>query len=200
MAGAFRVEVSCRRFHLRRQIISSLAVIFLIGLIFAIWKCLFRFLSAFMRGVHEFVVDTVIELAIVVDLVLSILVAASGSKLNQRFLLDHRCLFPVYFFEFAVVAHRAVEGSEDHRLGRRISQGRIHRVKVELGETVPGLFVWILRDFISVEARWVVICKLSSYNLLLFLIENNKFIWGVLHPRVAENLLNSKTAHWIRLQ
>lgn len=153
-----------------------------------------------MRGVHEFVVDTVIELTVVVYLILSVLVTASGSKLNQRFLLDHRCLFPVYFFEFAVVTHRAVEGSEDHRLGGRISQGRIHRVKVELGETVPGLFVWILRDFISVEARWVVICKLSSYNLLLFLIENNKFIWGVLHPRVAENLLNSKTAHWIRLQ
>ena len=75
-------------------------------------------------------VDTVIELTVVVDLVLSILVAAPGCKLNEGFLLDHRGLFTVDFFKLAVVTHRAVEWGKDYGLRRGISQGRIHRVKV----------------------------------------------------------------------
>jgi len=67
-----------------------------------------------MRRVDEFVIDTVIKLAIVVDLILSILVAAPGSKFNKSFLLDHWSLFAVHFFKLTIITHRAVERSEYH--------------------------------------------------------------------------------------
>ena len=85
-------------------------LIFLIWLVFTVRKCLLWFLSTFMRRVDKLVVDTVIELAVVVDFVLSVLVTTPCSKLDKSFLFDHGSLAAVHFFKLAVVTNRAVEG------------------------------------------------------------------------------------------
>ena len=72
--------------------------------------------SSVVGRVDKLVVDSVVQLAVVVDLVLSVLIATPGRKLNQSFLFNHRCLSLVDGFKLSVIRHRRIERGQDNAL------------------------------------------------------------------------------------
>ena len=158
--------------------------------------------SAVMRGIHELVVHTIVQLTVVVDLVLPVLVSAPRGKLNQAFLVNHGRLLLVYVLELPIIGHRGVEGGEYDRLSRGVAQGGIHRVKVQLCEAIPWLLIWVLRHLIPVEAVRVIVGKFLPDNFLLLLVEDLQgTLFGcIYHPRVGEDLLDGQSLYGVRLQ
>ena len=56
-----------------------------------------------MRRVYELVVNSIVQLAIIVDFVLAILITTPSRKLNEGFLFHKGSLFSVDGLEFSVV-------------------------------------------------------------------------------------------------
>ena len=147
-------------------------------------------------------VHTIVQLTVVIDFVLPVLVSTPCGKLNQAFLVNHGRLLLVYVLELPIIGHRGVEGGEYDRLSGGVTQGGIHRVKVQLGEAIPGLLIWVLRHLIPVEAVWVVVGKFLPDNFLLLLVEDlqGALFCGIHHPRVGEDLLDCQSLYGVRLQ
>lgn len=117
-------------------------------------------------------VNAIVQLAVVVYLILSVLVSAPRCELNKTLFVDEWGLLPVDILELAVIRHRGIKGREYDRLSGGIPQGGIHGIEVQLGEAVPGLLVRVLRDLIPVETVRVVVGELSPNHFLLLLVED----------------------------
>ena len=117
-------------------------------------------------------VYTVVQLTVVIDLVLPVLVSAPRGKLNQAFLVDHWRLLPVNILKLPIIRDRRVEWGKYDRLSGGVAQGSIHRIKVQLGKAIPGLFIWVLRHLIPVEAVRVVVGKFLPDDFLLLIVED----------------------------
>ena len=145
-------------------------------------------------------VDSVVQLPIVVDLVLPVLVPAPGCEPYRRFFVlewgsifkksvdDQGCLHS-FVLILVEVRDRAVEWRQDDGLFRFIAQSLVDGVQVELGEAVPWLH-FIVDLFRSVQLPWIVVDKFSLHNVFFLLVEDLTWVLGELQPWMSQDLLD----------
>lgn len=108
-----------------------------------------------LRRIDKLVVDSIVQLRIVVDFVLAVLVTTPRRKLYHVSFILHVRHLQHCAPKGRQITHRRVEWRQNHRFGASIAQGLIHRVQVQLSEAVPRLV--ITHTLTPVESRRVVI-------------------------------------------
>lgn len=94
--------------HVLRRLVFSVEVLLLLARvdhIALLGTPLYGFLPSLVRGVHELVIHTIVQLAVVVDLVLSVLVPAPRCEFDEGLLLHHRSLPSIDSLELPIIAH-----------------------------------------------------------------------------------------------
>lgn len=137
-------------------------------------------------------VDSIVQLSVVVDLVLPVLISAPGCKPHRCFfVLEWSCIIKesvddqgrLHSFVVILVEIRdgAVERCQDHGLFGLISQSLVDGVQVELGEAVPWFYI-VVDLFRSVQLLWVVVDELPFHDVFFLLVEDLTWVLRELQP------------------
>ena len=163
-----------------------LAVFLLFVFRFVFVAVIFAFLAT-LRVCNLLVVDTVVELAIVVELVLAVDLPAQATEAKNQLLVKHHRL-DTSLENLHVFALGRVERSQDNGFLRAVLQSVVNGVNVVLSEAV----YWIL-VFVSVVTTRVVVSVFLLYHLSFLVVEKLKRLVIVLEPRVSKNLFEGQS-------
>ena len=163
-----------------------LAVFLLFVFRFVFVAVIFAFLAT-LRVCNLLVVDTVVKLAIVVELVLAVDLPAQATEAKNQLLVKHHRL-DTSLENLHVFALGRVERSQDNGFLRAVLQSVVNGVNVVLSEAV----YWIL-VFISVVTTRVVVSVFLLYHLSFLVVEKLKRLVIVLEPRVSKNLFEGQS-------
>jgi len=153
------------------------------------------------------VVDSIVQLSVVVDLVLPVLIPAPGCEPYRCFLVlergcivkksvdDQGCLHS-FVLILVEIRDRAVEWCQDDGLFGFIAQSLVDGVQVELGEAVPWLHV-VVDIFRSVQLLRIVVDELPLHDVFFFLVEDLATFLRELQPWMLQDLLDGDSPFWI---
>ena len=163
-----------------------LAVFFLFVFRFVFVAVFFAFLAT-LRVCNLLVVDTVVELAIIVELVLAVDLPAQATETKNQLLVKHHRL-DTSLENLHIFALGRVEWSQDNGFLRAVLQSVVNGVNVVLSEAV----YWIL-VFVSVVTTRVIVSVFLLYHLSFLVVEKLKRLVIVLEPRVSKNLFEGQS-------
>ena len=132
-------------------------------------------------------VDTVVELAIIVELVLAVDLPAQATETKNQLLVKHHRL-DTSLENLHIFALGRVEWSQDNGFLRAVLQSVVNGVNVVLSEAV----YWIL-VFVSVVTTRVIVSVFLLYHLSFLVVEKLKRLVIVLEPRVSKNLFEGQS-------
>ena len=135
---------------------------------------------------YELIVDTIVQLAVIIVLVLSISLSDSLSHYHAII------VYQGFNWQMKVrkMSFGRVERSEDDWLGRTVfDQWVVSGVELVLGEVL-----------VSVQPGCVVVCEFFANNVFLCFSEYVQILRGVFQPDMLEYLLRTYPLCWICLQ
>ena len=168
-------------------VIRVILAIFLLFVFRFVFVAVFFAFLATLRVCNLLVVDTVVELAIVVELVLAVDLPAQATEAKNQLLVKHHRL-DTSLENLHIFALGRVERSQDNGFLRAVLQSVVNGVNVVLSEAV----YWIL-VFVSVVTTRVVVSVFLLYHLSFLVVEKLKRLVIVLEPRVSKNLFEGQS-------